>query len=139
MTLLYSLLHPVKTVKKLGIYMELSSANLIEFTINLLKMKALPSNFIFYEESQILQQGQTHLENNEKQLCTEYLKRLSDYILLYDEVIIFGTRKAATLLFKHLSHDNRFYKIKIALKATTKMTPEEQNNFVTNYFLLDKL
>lgn len=40
---------------------------------------------------------------------------------------------------KMISYENRFYKIKIALKQTDKMNSNQQNDFVSNYFLLDKL
>lgn len=138
MTLLFSILSPVKTIKKLGVYMDASSANLIEFTLELLKMKTLPSNLILFDGRQLLKHTEIHLECKD-QYYNEYFQKLSDSILKYDEVLLFGKKATTTKLFDNLSLDNRFYKIKIEIKQTNKMTPNQQNDFVTDYFLLDKL
>jgi hypothetical protein len=126
-------------MKKLGIYMEQTSANLIELSIDLLKVKSNENRFNFLEGKQLQTKINNHLEYKEPYLHNEYFKKLSDYILYYNEVLLFGKSNAKTELFDMISYDNRFYKIKIAIKHTNKMNSNQQNDFVSNYFLLDKL
>ncbi|WP_264521858.1 hypothetical protein [Flavobacterium sp. N1994] len=127
-------------MKKLGIYMETASANLIEFTLELLQLKIGASQCLFVsDENHTLQTNEIHLEYKEDYLSKEYFQKLSDYVLQYDEVVLFGKPNVITQLFKSLSSDNRFYKIIIATKPTKMLTTEQQNDFVTDYFLLNKL
>lgn len=127
-------------MKKLGIYMETASANLIEFTLELLKLKKGTSQNLFVpDENHSLQTNETHFEYKDDYLSNAFFQKLSDCVLQYDEVVLFGKPNAISQLFKSLSSDNRFYKINIAIKPTKILTAEEQNDFVTDYFLLNKL
>jgi hypothetical protein len=127
-------------MKKLGIYMETASANLIEFTLELLQLETGASQCLFVnDENHTLQTNETHLEYKDDYLSNAFFQKLSDCVLQYDEVVIFGKTNVISQLFKSLSSDNRFYKINIAIKPTKVLNEEEQNEFVTDYFLLNKL
>jgi len=129
----------MKAMKKLGIYMEQTSANLIELSIDLLKVKSNENSCNFLDGKQINSKINNHLEYKEPYLHNEYFKKLSEYILYYNEVLLFGKLNATRELFDMISYDNRFYKIIIAIKKTDKMNSLQQNDYVSNYFLLDKL
>src|SRR6186713_918365 len=121
-------------MKKLGIYIDQSSANLIELTVDILEKKPVQNNFDHSNEKEAEEENENHIEFKESYLQNYYFKKLSEYMLYYNEVLLFGKSNAITKLFDMISYDNRFYKIKIALKQTDKMTRNEQNEFVSDYF-----
>ena len=122
-------------MRKVGIYIDQSSANLIELTVDILEKKSAN----LFDEKHPEEANENHIEFKETHLQNYYFKKLSEYILYYNEVLLFGKSNAITKLFDMISYDNRFYKIKIALKQTDKMTRNEQNDFVSDYFLLESL
>ncbi|WP_284652948.1 hypothetical protein [Flavobacterium terrisoli] len=122
-------------MKKLGIYIDQSSANLIELTVDILEKKSADS----LDEKQLEGKNENHIEFKEVHLQNYYFKKLSECILYYNEVLLFGKSNAITKLFDMISYDNRFYNINIALKQTDNMTYKEQNDFVSDFFLLEQL
>lgn len=126
-------------MKKLGIYMEYKSANLIEFTLDLLKVKFVNSSFNLFKHKELNHQDINHIEYKEPYSQKDYFKKLSESILYYNEVLLFGKLQVAKELFDSIADDNRFYNIKIIIKKTHKMTYNQQNDFVSNYFLLENL
>ncbi|MFN3755130.1 hypothetical protein [Flavobacterium sp.] len=122
-------------MKKLGIYIDQSSANLIELTIDILEKKSTNS----FEEKQTQENDEKHIEFRESHLQNYYFKKISEYILYYNEVLLFGTSNAITKLFDMISYDNRFYNINIAIKPTDRLTYQQQNDFVSDFFLLEQL
>jgi hypothetical protein len=126
-------------MKKLGIYMEQSSARLIEFTIDILKTKSDIACFNYFDEKHPKERNQYHIEYQDAYLQNQFLNKLSEYALYYNEVLLFGKSNTTNKLFDLMAYDNRFYKIKIAIKQTGIMTYNEQNNFVSDYFLLGQL
>ncbi|MFN3969657.1 hypothetical protein [Flavobacterium sp.] len=126
-------------MKKLGIYMEQSSARLIEFTIDILKTKSDLTYFDFFDEKHPKERNLNQIEYQEAYLQNHFFNKLSEYILYYNEVLLFGKSNTTYKLFDLMAYDNRFYKINITIKQTDTMTFNEQNNFVSDYFLLGKL
>jgi hypothetical protein len=126
-------------MKKLGIYMEKSSARLIEFTIDILKTKSDLACFDYFDEKHPIERNLNHIEYQDAYLQNQYLNKLSEYALYYNEVLLFGKSNTTNKLFELMAYDNRFYKINITIKQTGIMTLNEQNNFVSDYFLLAQL
>lgn len=122
-------------MKKLGIYIDQSSANLIELTVDILEKKSADA----LAEKHFEENGENHIEFKESHLQNYYFKKLSECILYYNEVLLFGTSNAITKLFDMISYDNRFYNINIAIKPTDTMTYKQQNDFVSDFFLLEQL
>ena len=126
-------------MKKLGIYIDQSSANLIELTIDILKTKS-PQNCIdLLNETDPGEDKENHIEFKEPHLQNYYFSKLREFILHYNEVLLFGKSNIISKLLDMISYDNRFYNIKIAVKQTDTMTSNEQNDFVSDYFLLESL
>jgi len=126
-------------MKKLGIYMEQSSAHCITFTLNLLKSKTNSTCFTFYDENTAPENFQDHMEYQEPYLQHQFFKKLIEHMLHFNEILVFGKSGACTKLFDFIAYDNRFYNIKMDLKHTESMTLNEQNDFVSDFFLLSKL
>ncbi len=121
-------------MKKLGIYIDQSSANLIELTVDILEKKSVDS----FEDKPI-EEDENHIEFKDSHLQNYYFKKLSESILYYNEVLLFGTSNAINRLFDMISYDNRFYNINIAIKQTDSLTHKQQTDFVSDFFLLEQL
>jgi hypothetical protein len=122
------------TGKKLGIWMDHSSAHLTEFSTPPLETKIIGSNFTHEDKENILAKGESFLHKKEQHRQSEYYKKLGDVIKNYDEVILFGPTDAKVELFNSLKSDHLFSKIKIEIKQTDKMTEHQQHVFVNDYF-----
>jgi len=65
---------------------------------------------------------------------SSYYKKLSDNIINYQEVVLFGPTEAKTELLNLLKADHLFENIKIAVKQSDKMTTNQMHAFVRSYF-----
>ena len=122
------------TKRKIGIWMDHSIAHLMEFSNNPFEVKTIESNFTHQEKMNSLQKGELHMHNKEQQEQAKYYKKLVDVIKKYKQVILFGPTNAKEELFNVLSTDKRFEDVKIQVKQTDKMTPNEQDAFVKDFF-----
>jgi hypothetical protein len=120
--------------KKLGIWMDHSSAHLMEFTTDPIETKTIASKFTHEEKELSLEKGESQMHNKEQHQQSEYYKKLGEAIRNYEEVILFGPTDAKVELFNILRVDHLFAKIKIEIKQTDKMTESQQHAFVREYF-----
>ncbi len=109
----------MKTIKKLGIWIDHSYAHLIEFATDPITMKVVSGQF-------------THQEKEQQQAA--YYKELGEIIKGYQDVLLFGPTSAKTELFNVLRADRHFENIKLETKDEDKMTENEQQAFVRDYF-----
>jgi len=120
--------------KKLGIWMDHTSAHVTEFTTDPIETKIIESAFTHEEKTNSLDNSEHVMHNKEQHQQSAYYKKLGDTIKDYDEVILFGPTDAKTELFNLLKADHHFDKIKIGVKQTDKMTENQQHAFVKDYF-----
>jgi len=120
--------------KNLGIWMDHSSAHLMEFTTDPIETTIIESKFTHEEKEFSLGKNENLMHNKQQHQQSEYYKKLGDTIKNYDEVILFGPTNAKTELFNILHADHRFGKIKIKIKQTDKMTENQQHAFVREHF-----
>ncbi len=126
------------TAKKLGIWMDNSSAHLITFTSSLIKTKVIESSNSDKEKEQGISKNENNMHNKEQHQQSDYYKRISDEILHYDEVIIFGPTNAKSELVNILKTDHRFAAIKLEVKQSDKMTENQEHAFVKEYFSIQR-
>lgn len=124
----------MKTLKKLGVFMDYSKASLLEFPMNSLKPKTIKSDFTNPEDQENLTRSESLIYNNEPHLQYDFYKQIAESILDYKEVLLFGPTDAKVKLFDILSEDPRFLKIKVSVQKTEKLPEEEQTIFVNNFF-----
>jgi len=124
----------MKTTKKLGIWMDHSTAHLMESSETPLEIETIESKFTHDEKVKSLVKGESHMHHKEQQLLADYFKKIEKVILNYDKVLLFGPTSAKTELFNILSEDNRFAKIKIYVKETDKMNAHQRQNFINEHF-----
>lgn len=77
---------------------------------------------------------ETLIQNKEQNELSGFFKRLSDVIINYDEVLLFGSTNAKTELLNKLKDDHHFDEVKIEVKPADKMTKNQQQAFVQEYF-----
>ncbi|MFI5219142.1 MAG: hypothetical protein ACHQNT_06600 [Bacteroidia bacterium] len=122
------------TKKNLGIWMDHSSAHLMEFTPDPIETNIIESKFTHQEKEHSLGKSEHIMHNKEQHQQSEYYKKLGETIINYDAVILFGPTDTKVELFNILRADHRFAKIKIEIKQTDKMTENQQHAFVREYF-----
>ena len=114
--------------------MDHSSARLMELATGPIKTNVIESKFTHREKEQSLSKSENLMHNKERHHQSEYYKQLSDVIINYGEVVLFGPTDAKVELLNTLKTDHRFAEIKIKIKQTDKMTENQQHAFVREYF-----
>ena len=120
--------------KRLGIWMDNSSAHLIEFSEDSSESDTIESKSTHQEKGESMKKGENLMHNKEQQQQGEYYKKLGEVIKGYDEVILFGPTNAKMELFNLLSEDQHFANIKIEVKQTDKLTENQEQAFVRDHF-----
>jgi len=124
----------MKTTKSLGIWMDHSSARLIEFTTDPMEATIIESAFTNDEKTSSLEKSENVMHNKEQHERAAYYKKIGEAIKHYDSVLLFGPTKAKTELHNILKEDHNFEKVKIETKQTDKLTDNQQFAFVKEYF-----
>lgn len=122
------------TKKKLGIWMDHSTANLMEYSTIFIETTTIKSDFTHQAKEETLNKSENIMHNKEQHLEMDYYKRLSAEIIKYDEVLLFGPTNAKLELFNILNEDQHFKNIKIVVQPSDKLTDNQQVAFVRNYF-----
>ncbi len=118
----------------LGIWMDHSSAHIMEYSLATMGTKTISSKFTNQEKRHSAYKGENLMHNKEQQLQNGYYLQLGDVIRSYDTVLLFGPAEAKTELFNLLRADHRFEGVKIAVQAADKMTENQQHAYVKSYF-----
>ncbi|UAM98186.1 hypothetical protein K8354_18225 [Polaribacter litorisediminis] len=122
-----------KTQKNLGIWMDHSTANLID-----LKSKKRSYSISLDRTSNINDDGliksERGIHNRKQELQEAYYKEIAEVILKYNHVLLFGPTDAKMTLFNYLINDFHFKDIKIDVEVVDKMTENQQVAFVKNFF-----
>ncbi len=122
------------TKKKLGIWMDHSSAHLMEFKTDPIETTTIESKFTHEEKEHSFSKSESLMHNKEQHEQSDYYKKLGEVIQNYDEVLLFGPTDAKVELFNTLTADHHFEKIKIEIKQADKMTENQQHAFVREHF-----
>ena len=119
--------------KDLGIWMDHSIAQLMEFTADPMETKTLASKFTHEEKEHSFEKSEKVMHNKEQHQLRDYFKSLKAIIRNYTDVLLFGPTNAKTELFNFLPQDHNFEKIRIEIKQTDKLTQNQQHAFVKEY------
>ena len=122
------------TTKKLGIWMDHSTAHVMEFTNDPIVTKTITSKFTHEAKEHSLGKSENLMHNKEQHEQADYYKKLSEVIKNHEAVVLFGPTDAKAELLNVLRADPRFEKIKIETKSADKMTENQQHAFVKEYF-----
>jgi hypothetical protein len=123
----------MKSKKQLGIWMDHSSANLIEINDNPDDSQSIVAQ-VGEQDEALNQRDETMIQNKEQNELSGFFNRLSEIIINYDEVLLFGPTTAKTELVNVLKSDHHFDDIRIEVKPADKMTENQQQAFVKEHF-----
>jgi hypothetical protein len=124
----------MKTKKNLGIWMDHSTAHIMDANTSPIVTKTIQSEFTHEEKERTLTKGEYMMHNTEQQKQHAYYKQIENTIRNYDKVLLFGPTKAKEELVNLLKADKQFEKIKIDVRHADKMTENQQHAFVKDYF-----
>ncbi len=124
----------MKTLKKIGIWMDHHKAHLIEFSTEVKETKIMTSDFTFQDKEETLQRSESEMHNKEQHKQTTFYKNLAAIIKDYNEVLLFGPTDAKVELFNFLKENHKYDNIKIEVKNTDKMSDVDQHHLVRDYF-----
>jgi len=119
--------------KNLGIWMDHSTANLINITEDKIN-HSINSKFTFDIKVEALSRSENIMHNKEQQQHEAFYKEIADEILSYDHVLLFGPTNAKLELHNYMNKDLHFKDIKISIEPADKMTNNEKIAFVKNHF-----
>ena len=122
----------MKIEKNLGIWMDHSTANLID--IHSKKNNRIVSKFDFSTKEEALSRSEKGMHNKRQQLHETFYKEISEQILKYNHVLLFGPTNAKTELHNYLNKDLHFKDIQIDIETVDNMTDNQQDAFVKDYF-----
>ncbi|MCX6210615.1 MAG: hypothetical protein NTZ59_14215 [Bacteroidetes bacterium] len=120
----------MKALKRLGVFMDHSTANLMEFTVDPIRTTTIESDFTHTIKEDSLTKSEHLMHNKEQHQQAAFYKKLGEEIKHFDSVILFGPTSAKVELFNILKADHQFSKISITVKQTDKMTDTKQHEFV---------
>ena len=125
------------TIKKIAVYMDHFMANIIEYTNSAEAIKTIKSEFNRSEKREILQKGESQMQNKEQDMQLEFYSKLREELLSYDSVLLFGSTNAKTELLNILQADAKFLNVEFTLKNTDKLTENQQIAFVNDCFYIN--
>lgn len=123
----------MKTTKQLGIWMDHSIAHIMEFQNGSMTTQSIQSLSKLAREPQSYKDEKFML-NREKNQLSIFFQKLSDVIINYDEVVLFGPTRAKNELINTLKENHLFEKIKIENRPADKMTESQRVDFVRDHF-----
>ena len=121
------------TKNNLGIWMDHSTAHLIDLNLNEDK-RTIKSKFTTNTKLDALSRSEDIMHNKEQQMHEGYYKRISDEILKYNHVLLFGPTNAKVELHNYLNKDLHFKDLIIEIEPADKMTYNQKQAFVKNHF-----
>ncbi|MFT7037020.1 MAG: stalled ribosome rescue protein Dom34 [Cyclobacteriaceae bacterium] len=122
----------LKLQKNLGIWMDHSTADLIG--INAKSNTSIASKFTTNTKEEALNRSESLMHNKRQQMHEAYYKEISDEILNYDHVLLFGPTNAKSELQNYLNKDLHFKRIKIDIESADNMTVNEKDAYVKSHF-----
>ena len=124
----------MKTVSKLGIYMDHSTAIFLELKDDAIIPLTESSDFSHENKEFTLSKSEQLMHNKENQKQAQFYKKISDKIRNFQEVLLFGPTEAKNELFNLMKTDHLFDQIKIEVKTSDKMDETQMEIFVQEYF-----
>jgi hypothetical protein len=123
----------MNNIRKLGIWMDHSNAYLMELANDIIVQKVVSeltnpeTEFNFYKGEKLVHKKEQHLQ-------LSYYKKIGEIIKKYQDVVLFGPTDAKNELLNLIKTDHLFEDIKIEIKNSDKMTEDQMQTFVRDYF-----
>lgn len=123
----------MRSKKQLGIWMDHSVAHLFELNGDSTENKTILAQ-VGEQDEALSSRDETLMQNKEQNELSGFFRRLSDVIINYDEVLLFGPTNAKTEFVNQLKDNHHFDRVIIEVKPADKMTENQQQAFVKEHF-----
>lgn len=117
--------------------MDHSTAHLLELNVDKTENKTILAQ-VGEQDEALNPRDETLIQNKEQNELSGFFNRLSDEIINYDEVLLFGPTNSKTELVNVLMSDHHFDKIKIEVKSADKMAENQMQALVKEHFQILK-
>ena len=124
----------MKATKKVGIWLDHTTARVIEYNTEELKATTVKSDLKGLDNQEGVQHSERLLHHKENQHLKDYYKNLITILKEYDEILLFGPTTAKTELYNLIREEHKYDHLKIETKTSVKMSPPEEHAFVVNHF-----
>lgn len=125
----------MSSAKYLGIFMDHSSAHLIEHAADDTKRsEVITSSFTHEAKESILHKGENQMHNKEQQAASSYYIKLMGICRQYEMVLLFGPTSAKSELHNLMKTDHHFDTIRVEVRQSDKLTDNQELAFVRDYF-----
>ena len=128
------MLNKMKNIKQLGIWMDHSNAYLMEFRNDTIVTNRIVSELSNPEAEFNFYKGEKLIHKKEQHLQLSYYKKIGDIIKKYQDVVVFGPTDAKNELLNLIRTDHLFEDIKIEVKNSDRMTEDQMQTFIREYF-----
>ena len=123
----------MRNIRKLGIWMDHSNAYLMELANEIIVQKVV-SELTNHETEFNFYKGEKLIHKKEQHLQLSYYNKIGDIIKKYQDVVLFGPTDAKNELLNQIKTDHLFEGIKIEVENSDKMTEDQMQTFVIDYF-----
>ena len=123
----------MNNIRKLGIWMDHSNAYLMELANEIIVQRVV-SELTNHETEFNFYKGEKLIHKKEQHLQLSYYKKIGEIIKKYQDVVLFGPTDAKNELLNQIKTDHLFEDIKIEVKNSDKMTEDQMQTFVRDYF-----
>jgi sigma54-dependent transcription regulator len=120
--------------KQLGVFMDHSTAILMDISGILIGQSYIESKFSKQEKQKSMQKGESSVYTKEQAFQSAYYKEIGNAIKKYNEVLLFGPTDAKSELHNLIKEDHLFDSIKIDVQDSKKLSGEDMRNMVRKHF-----
>ncbi len=120
--------------KNLGIWMDHAHAHLLEFSTDPITTNIVSNPFTHRDKAHSLGKSEEGMHQKEQQEQAKYYGKLGAIIRNFQDVVLFGPTNAKVELLNLLRADHQFAHVRIETRESDKMTQNEQQAFVRDYF-----
>src|SRR5580698_5590286 len=130
----FDVLPGLPKAKNLGIWMDHAHAHLVEFATDPITTKLISNHFTHRDKAHSLGKSEEGMHQKEQQEQANYYRELGAIIRNFEDVVLFGPTTAKVELLNILRADHQFEHVKLETRESDKMTQNEQQAFVRDYF-----
>lgn len=120
--------------KKIGIWLDHSTAYLTEFTSTTPFTEIVMNEFTHQSKINTLRKSEQTMHQKEQHEQHEFYHAIKNKLTHFTDIFITGPTNAKAELVNYLKEDHHFDAINIPTKPADKMTIQEQQKFIHEYF-----
>lgn len=124
----------MKNSKNLAVWLDHSSAYLIEISTEIMNTKTIKNDFSFFDKIKSLHKSENKMHNKEQQRQHAFFKKIEKNLNKFDNILLFGPTNAKKELFNHIRMRNSFDSFNLKYLNTDEMTNDEKSKYALNYF-----